>query len=417
MVCQNPATVASRSRKSGADAGLADSTGLTKSCLRQVLNSRLDRGRKKAKCSLIATARSGEALAPKSMRKTIHFIPQGVSPGMVAPRSLPLDAELARKVLEAAPTILYVYDVQKECSVFQNRRISDLLGLPQQPQDADANGWAAHVHPDDAARFPDHRARLKKIAPEQTLSWEFRMRDATGQWRWFLSRDSLLSSDDSGKPLLIIGSASDITEQKLAEQHKELLADEMRHRARNLVSIVQAIGRMSRPKNQPEANRYIDIFMGRLMTLLNTGGIVLSSAARTADLEAVVRATLAPFRSESLTTRITTGGPAVIVLERTAGGLALAIHELATNALKYGALSVETGAASLTWSHSIRNERKYLTMVWKETGGPPVSAPTSEGFGGMVIRQSVAREAEGRVTLDYLPDGVCCRLEFRMPES
>ena len=69
----------------------------------------------------------------------------------------------------------------------------------------------------------------------------------------------------------------------------------MRHRARNLVSIVQAIARMSRPKNQPEANKYIDTFMGRLLTLLNTGGIVLSSTARTADLRAIIEATLAPF--------------------------------------------------------------------------------------------------------------------------
>lgn len=352
----------------------------------------------------------------KSMRQMIHQVPQGESQDAAAQKDFPLESDLAHKVLEAAPTILYVYDVQQERSVFQNRRISDLLGLPPSPQTADSNDWTTNIHPDDATRFPDHRARLKKIGLGETMSWEFRMRDAKGTWRWFLSRDSLLSSDDAGKPLLIIGSASDITEQKLAEQHKELLADEMRHRARNLVSIVQAIGRMSRPKNQPEANRYIDIFMGRLMTLLNTGGIVLSSAARTADLEAVVRTTLAPFHSDSAPKRIVTGGSAVTLLERTAGGLALAIHELATNALKYGALSVEDGTASLTWSEEIRHGKRYFVMVWKEAGGPRVSVPKSEGFGGMVIRQSVAREAEGRVTLDYLPGGVCCQLEFRMPE-
>jgi two-component sensor histidine kinase len=152
------------------------------------------------------------------------------------------------------------------------------------------------------------------------------------------------------------------------------------------------------------------------MTLLNTGGIVLSSVARTADLETVVRTTLAPFRNDSAPRRIVTGGPAIVLLERTAGGLALALHELATNALKYGALSVEDGTASLTWSQEDRDGKWYFVMVWKETGGPRVSVPKSEGFGGMVIRQSVAREAEGSVTLDYAPDGVCCRLEFRMPE-
>ena len=332
---------------------------------------------------------------------------------MAISKSFPLDAELARKVLEAAPTILYVYDVQKERGVFQNRRIGDLLGHQPAPQQ---NGWTAFIHPDDEKRFPDHRARLKNIRPGETLSWEFRMRAADGQWRWFLSRDSLLSTDEMGRPLLVIGSASDITEQKLAEQHKELLADEMRHRARNLVSIVQAIGRMSRPKNQPEANKHIDTFMGRLLTLLNAGGIVLSSASRTADLETVVNTTLAPFRGEAGSIQIKTGGPATALLERTAGGLALAIHELATNALKYGALSVETGTATLTWFRSEQDTKQFFAMEWIETGGPTVSTPTSEGFGGMVIRQSVAREPNGKVTLDYLPAGLRCRLEFRIPE-
>lgn len=352
----------------------------------------------------------------KSMRHMIDTVPQDKLQDAAHSSPLALDAELACRVLEAAPTILYVYDIQKKQSIFQNRRIGDLLGHPpaQSPEQA---GWPAFIHPDDALRFPEHRERLKKMQPGQMLSWEFRMRDVNGKWRWFLSRDSLLSSDDAGNPLLIVGSASDITEQKLAEQHKELLADEMRHRARNLVSIVQAIGRMSRPKNQPETNKYIDTFMGRLLTLLNTGEIVLSSASRTADLEAVVKTTLAPFRSKSGPTRITTGGPTVALLERTAGGLALALHELATNALKYGALSVEAGTASLAWMVSDQNSKRHFSMEWNEVGGPPVSVPASEGFGGMVIRQSVARETDGRVTIDYLPEGLRCRLEFRISET
>lgn len=326
----------------------------------------------------------------------------------------PLDANLARKILEAAPTILYVYDVQNERSVFQNRAIGDLLGHPPVNSEVPANGWDALIHPEDKKRFPDHRARLKKIRPGETLLWEFRAKAGDGQWRWFLSRDSLLSSDSSGDPLLVIGSASDITEQKQAEQLKELLADEMRHRARNLVAIVQAIARMSRPKNQPEANRYIDTFMGRLMTLLNTGGIVLSSASRVADLDTVVSTTLAPFRGEASQMRIEASGPVMGLPEKTAGGLAMAIHELATNAVKYGALSVDKGKVNLTWTLTDRDGQRYFAMIWKETGGPAATVPASEGFGGMVIRQSVAHEPDGVVTLDYLPEGLSCALGFRI---
>jgi len=319
------------------------------------------------------------------------------------------DAELAQQLLSAAPIVLYVYDVQNEKSIFQNRRLSDMLGHGE--ADGTGNEWERLIHPEDAARFPEHRARLKTIQPGQTLNWEFRLRDSDGEWRWFLSRDALCSSDGDGKPLLIVGSAADVSEQKKAEQHKELLAEEMRHRARNLVAVVQAIGRMSRPRDQPEANKYIDVFMGRLLTLLNTGGIVLSSAERHADLAEIARTTLNPFEVASIN-RIRVNGPSVELAERTAANIALALHELATNAVKYGALSNDEGSVSLIWTFA--SDAKKLSLEWIETGGPSVSAPTSEGFGGLVIRQSVARERHGNVTLDYASEGLRCRLEMEV---
>jgi PAS domain S-box-containing protein len=321
---------------------------------------------------------------------------------LTGPPSQQLDPALTYRVLEAAPMVTYVYDVQRERSVFQNRRFGELLGHPP----SDGSEWALHIHPDDAERFPAHRERLKSIKRGETLSWEFRMRDVSGDWRWFLSRDSLLASDESGQPELVVGIASEITEQKRAEQHKELLADEMRHRARNLVAIVQAIGRMSRPKDQPEVNKYIDVFMGRLLTLLNTGGIVLSSTSRTADLREILDAALKPFASP----RISIQGPAVSLSEHTAGGMALAFHELATNAIKYGALSVEAGGVAIVWTV----EGSQFSMTWKESSGPLVAAPTSEGFGGLVIRQSIAREKGAKLALDYLPEGLVCRFEFEL---
>jgi len=324
-----------------------------------------------------------------------------------------LDADLMRAVLQAAPTILYVYDVQEQRSIFQNRRFGELLGHP--PSGEHQSEWTAFIHPDDANRFPAHREKLKAIRAGETLFWDFRMRDSKDVWRWFQSRDSLLSSDATGKPKLVVGSSSEITEQKDAELRKELLADEMRHRARNLVAIVQAIGRMSRPKDQPEVNKHLDAFMGRLLTLLNTGGIVLSSDTRTADLATIAETTLAPFGSEIPSSRMSINGPVIFLPERVAGGLALAFHELATNAVKYGALSVEGGAVSLTWTATETDEAAELEIVWKESGGPPVSPPSSEGFGGMVIRQSVAREPAGKITFDYAPEGLICRFVFEKP--
>lgn len=101
-----------------------------------------------------------------------------------------------------------------------------------------------------------------------------------------------------------------------------------------------------------------------------------------------------------------------MVSEHTAGGLALAFHELATNATKYGALSVESGRVTIAWTVSQRDGGQCFAMEWKESAGPPVQPPASEGFGALVIRQSVARERNGRIALDYLPEGLRCRFEF-----
>src|SRR5882672_2612449 len=164
--------------------------------------SGLDRPEKKANCSMTATAWLGLSadrravdrnFVAKSMRQTVDTVPQDKLRDAAQSSPLALDAELACKVLEAAPTILYVYDVQKEQSVFQNRRIGDLLGHPP-AQDLERTGWTSFIHPDDSLRFLEHRERLRKMRTGEMLSWEFRMRDGNGKWRWFLSRDSLLSN-------------------------------------------------------------------------------------------------------------------------------------------------------------------------------------------------------------------------------
>lgn len=325
----------------------------------------------------------------------------------------PLDSGFARRVLEAAPTIIYVYDVQNGRSVFQNRPFAELLGHPQ----SDENGWRSFIHPDDEKHFAAHRERLKTIARGETLFWEFRMRDAEGQWRWFLSRDVLLSEDGAGAPLLVTGNAADITEQKDAEERMEILAGEMRHRAKNLVSLVEGIGRLSRPKGQPAVDAFVERYMGRLKALLWTGDIVLSSNQRSAYLHAVLDTVLAPFQSASEPERIALRGPAVLLSERTAGGLGLAIHELATNALKYGALSAPAGQVSICWTLTPTEAGEEFAMEWRETGGPTVSPPKAEGFGGKVIRHSIAHEPKSRIALDYLPEGLRCGFAFEVRSS
>ncbi len=193
----------------------------------------------------------------------------------------------------------------------------------------------------------------------------------------------------------------------------DILAGEMRHRAKNLIPLIEGIGRLSRPKNKPDVDEYIDAFLGRLTALLRAGDVILSTTNRTADLRTVLDMTLAPFQDELSPERFVLSGPPVALSERSAGSLALAIHELATNAIKYGALSTQSGSVSLTWDLT-PGVRKRFTMDWKEKGGPRVTPPAAEGFGGRVIRHSVAHEPNGHIALDYSPEGLHCRFEFDM---
>jgi PAS domain S-box-containing protein len=322
-------------------------------------------------------------------------------------RLTPLEAALARHVLETVPSIIYVYDVKLERNVFQNRRLSELLGGA--PSDAQAaSEWTNYLHPDDAPRFPAHRKRLKAIRAGQALSWEFRLRHKDGDWRWFNTSDVLLEADRSGAPRLIVGSAADITEQKKIDEHKDVLLGEMRHRARNATTMIEAIGRQTLPRDQPEVEAYFKSYAARLRALFSAGEVVLSSSARLADMRALLESALEPFRVNGEKSRIELEGPAIEITEQVAGSLALAVHELATNASKYGALSGSNGSVSLKWDVS----RGRIRLDWKEKNGPPVAKPSHEGFGTRVIRHVARRESGGAVDLAYNPDGVRCRFEF-----
>jgi PAS domain S-box-containing protein len=325
----------------------------------------------------------------------------------------PLGPQLAQAALEKSPSIIYIYDVQAEKSVFQNRRFSELLG--HAPKDGHAeNDWRRYIHDEDALAFSAYRERLKAIKPGEVLSWSFRMRNADGEWHHFAARDVLLESDEAGVPRLIVGNAADITEQKALEERKNLLLGEMRHRARNFAALMDALGRQSMPRHEPKVAEFFEGFMGRMRALLDTADAIFASDARTADLRAVAKTALAPFVNGR--SQVMVDGPEIQLPESAAGNLALALHELATNATKYGALSRDTGLVAVSWNLVSEDGRRTVTLEWREQGGPEVTPPSHEGYGSRVIRNAM-RGSNSQVTLDYLPQGVHCRIRFSLPQQ
>jgi PAS domain S-box-containing protein len=213
----------------------------------------------------------------------------------------------------------------------------------------------------------------------------------------------------------IIGASKicrDITERRRVQEQQKLFLDEMKHRTKNLAAVIEAIGRQSRPKNEPAVDAYFIALMGRLRTLLSTGELLFESSARNADLKQVLETALQPFLDAGAPPRFELQGPPLPLQEQTAGGLALAFHELATNALKYGALKVPRGMISIQWSINDEGTQKQVVVEWKEHVTEGISEPRSTGFGTRVIHAAVSNELNGKTDLVYEPNGLRCRFVF-----
>lgn len=219
--------------------------------------------------------------------------------------------------------------------------------------------------------------------------------------------------DPSGKVVGASKIARDISDRRRLIEQQNLMLGEMQHRVKNLAAVIDGLARQSQPDGEPAVEVFVTAFLGRVHALLSIGELVVSSSARDADLGQVVASVLRPFIDPSKTSPITIDGPALALAENTAANLALAIHELATNALKYGALRSPGGKVSIKWAVQPHADGSHVLLEWKETGGPPISVePRRQGFGTRVIRAAVSRERAGTTDIALEPDGLRCRFEF-----
>jgi PAS domain S-box-containing protein len=273
-------------------------------------------------------------------------------------------------------------------------------------------GWTEAVHPEDRPHLPSGAQPDNAEAYER----EVRVHDArAGDWRWHRLR-SVPVRDQKGGIVEWVGTLHDIHERKIESEKRELMVGELRHRMKNLITVIEALAKNSRRREEdtPAVQEFLKRFLGRLHALAAAADLLLAGNREAIDANAVVRATLVPFDEEK-SSRIRISGPDLRLSEDLGGGLALAVHELATNALKYGALSVTGGTISLTWTVAPGIEGDDVVFEWKEQGGPPPEPPTREGFGNRVIKSVTSREKTGSVTIEYPPDGVYCRIAYVKP--
>jgi two-component sensor histidine kinase len=204
-----------------------------------------------------------------------------------------------------------------------------------------------------------------------------------------------------------------LDKQKQVTGHRDIQIGELRHRLKNLLTVIEALAKSSR-RRQPthEEQAFLHRFLGRLHALGAAADLVLAGGRQVSiECGTLVRATLSPFMEEQ--PRFDFSGPELHLSEETGSTLGLALHELATNALKYGALTRESGRVSVSWSRTpFDAEAERVEIVWQEHGGPPPTRPEKEGFGTRLIRSVAARERDGEVQISYDPAGFSCCIAF-----
>jgi PAS domain S-box-containing protein len=256
----------------------------------------------------------------------------------------------------------------------------------------------AMIHPEDR----DKNSVTAIVARgEPRFQVEFRIVRPNGEVRWCYGA-GIISRDSAGRPLRMNGVTVDVTERKRAEERQLLLAREVDHRAKNMLAVVLSVLRLTKAKSTPE---FISTVEGRIHALAATHNLLSATRWQGANLRQIVDEEMAPYRADDRE-RVVAEGPAAMLLPATAQAVALALHELATNAAKYGALSNDTGKLQLKWS--IGSEA--LEFEWTETGGPPAAAPSALGFGLSIVRSSIEAQFRGGVVYDWRPEGLRCRL-------
>lgn len=267
---------------------------------------------------------------------------------------------------------------------------------------------------------------LRAIDPRDVYQTETRFRDALsgsddyfGEYRvkgadparWIATRGRVVERDGDGKPMLIFGVNYDITERKLGDERQRLLLRELNHRVKNTLATVQALANQTvRHARQP--SEFLEAFSARLQALGAAHSLLSDREWRGIGIGELARIEVKPFDTGDRP-RITISGPDLLLSPDQAVGLGLILHELASNALKYGSLSSPSGEVDLAWKAQGRKGARRLVLTWRESGGPGVEPPDRHGFGSILIRRSLAKVIDSEVTHEYRPDGVFA--EISMP--
>jgi PAS domain S-box-containing protein len=280
-------------------------------------------------------------------------------------------------------------------------------GFPEETAEIQRSEWLACLHPEDAERLYVLRSRAFSNR-QREYNTDYRIVRSGGEVRWIDAR-SFIEYSDGGYARRVIGVNIDVTERKQAEEHRKFLNAELDHRVKNALATVSAV--VSRTlQGHSSLAELVAALDGRIRSMATTQELLSASRWQGIPVRELTRRELAPYATSDNTD---IDGPEVLLKPQAGQAMAMAIHELVTNAAKYGALSVPGGHVSVRWTHGPNEHaQSWLCIYWQERGGPIVVAQSRSSYGTSVIRDMIPYSLRGTVDLVYAPDGVCCKIEI-----
>jgi PAS domain S-box-containing protein len=316
------------------------------------------------------------------------------------------DVALARLqfALEAANVGTWQWDVRSG-QVTWSDNLEAIHGLPPGSFGGDFASFLDDVDPRDRAAVTERVQAVMAAGGDYHV--EYRLATGGGE-RWVEGKGRMVL-DDQGRPLRMTGVCMDITLRKRSEQRLALLMSELRHRVKNLLTVIRSLSAQTLA-HAPSLEAFHGAFEGRLSGLAGAHDLLVESDWQGAGLRALITAQLAPFLAQP--DRLRLSGEEVILPAAAAFALGLTLHELATNAAKYGALAGD-GVVEVRWWRDGAGSGRHLVLVWQERDGPEVRSPQRRSFGTELIERGIPHELGGSARLDFLAHGVRC--ELRLP--
>jgi PAS domain S-box-containing protein len=282
-----------------------------------------------------------------------------------------------------------------------------IYGLPEETVEISVGDWRSLVHPDDLPQFLQLRQQLFTGRRGEHRA-EFRIVRPCGTIRWIEAR-SFIEYHQAGDAKRLVGVNIDITERKRTEEARKILNAELDHRVKNALATVTAVISHTQQGSRSVAD-FAAALEGRIRSMAATHELLSSRHWQELSLIELIRRELAPYAA-SKNTEIS--GPTVLLKPEAGQALAMVLHELATNAAKYGALSTNRGRVLIRWDRRLNGRPvSSLVLEWREVGGPPVDAPGKSSYGTSTIHDLIPYEFGGTVDLVFAPEGIRCRLEL-----